>query len=56
MLNKFEKLVIWSEAPESIIYVVELKQHEKALGALPVCARETLGILDGELDFSSFKR
>ena len=56
MLNIFEKLVIWLEALESIIHGVELKQHEKALGALPICARETLGIPDGELDFNSFRR
>ena len=56
MLNRFEKLVIWSEALESIIHGVELKQHEKTLGALSVYARETLGIPDRELDFSIFRR
>ena len=55
-MNRFEKLVIWSEALESIIHGVELKQHEKTLGALSVCAREILGIPNGELDFSSFRR
>ena len=35
---------------------LSLNKYEKALGVLPVCARETLGILDGELDFSSFRR
>ena len=52
----FEKLVMWSNAPESIIYGVDLKRQDRAYNSLPVCATKTLGVPDVELDFNSARR
>ena len=52
----FEELVMWSDALESIIHGVDLKRQDGAYNSLPVCATETLGVPDVELDFSSARR
>ena len=52
----FEELVMWSDAPESIIHGVDLKRQDKAYNSLPVCAKETLEVPDVKLDFSSARR
>ena len=52
----FEELVMWSDAPESIIHGVDLKRQDRAYNSLPVCAKETLEVPDVKLDFSSARR
>ena len=52
----FEELVMWSDAPESIIHGVDLKRQDRAYNSLHVCATKTLGIPDTELDFSNARR
>ena len=52
----FEELVMWSDAPESIIHGVDLKQQDRAYNSLPVCAKETLEVPDVKLDFSNARR
>ena len=52
----FEELVMWSDAPESIIHGVDLKRKDGAYNSLPVCAKETLEVPDVKLDFSSARR
>ena len=52
----FEELVMWLDAPESIIHGVDLKQQDRTYNSLPVCAKETLEVSDVKLDFSSARR
>ena len=52
----FEELVMWSDAPKSIIHGVDLKQQDRTYNSLPVCAKETLEVPDVKLDFSSARR
>ena len=52
----FEELVMWSDALESIIHGVDLKRQDRAYNSLPMCAIETLGILDTKLDFNNARR
>ena len=47
---------MWSDALESIIHGVDFKRQDRAYNSLPVCATETLGVLDVELDFISARR
>lgn len=54
-MNNLERLIIWSDVPESIIHGMEFKQHESALNLLSVWTTETLGSPNDELDFSSLR-
>ena len=47
---------MWSDAPESIIHGVDLKQQDRAYNSLPVCAKETLEVPDVKLDFNSARK
>ena len=52
----FEELVMWSDAPESIIHGVDLKRQDRAYNSLLVCAKETLEVPDVKLDFNSARK
>ncbi|RVW25444.1 Cyclic nucleotide-gated ion channel 17 [Vitis vinifera] len=52
----FEELVMWSDAPKSIIHGVDLKRQDRAYNSLLVCAKETLEVPDVKSDFSSARR
>lgn len=55
MRNKFEKLVIWSDAPYSMIPEAVRNTQDKAFTLLPVCIKEALGVPDDpKLDFNYF--
>ena len=49
----FKELVMWSDATESIIHGIDLKQQDRVYNSFSMCATKTLGVPDVELDFSS---
>ena len=52
----FEELVMWSDATESIIHGIDLKQQDRVYNSFSMCATKTLGVPDVELDFNSARR
>ena len=53
--KRLDKLVMWSDAPESMIHGADFKKLDKAKEVLPKCVKELLGVPCNELDSNNVK-